>query len=444
MTQLSVDLGLAIERIGTRQHLNDVHFTVQLVRQALRAGPGRIELSSRRRTFTLEHDGAAFSADEADALRVLFAEVRDPAAVDAALVALEQQHGITLLGAALGDGGVEVHSAVSFAIRGGRFSPLPTARAGCRIVVHRRRKSRRRERAELRFYCRDARVPIVLDGRALNPRPKSAPPDDALAAHTLPPGPIRGWLAVPRDGDSSTTRYYENGVYFGVRRAVHHSRIPLDASVDHETTVFDPNFRQAVRRSHRAISEHMPGVLARLDPAALDENARRRTTALLLRAMDRLPPSAHALPFLPSQDGHTLSVDDIQQLADRYSLLPYVPEGSAFDGPGRWPTLTPERAGQLARAVGTTPAILRAAPAPPPAPPPPPPDDSAARDLVGRLAAQGHRLEVAPPGTAPAHDPRTHAVRLPADHPDLARASAAPPARIEAAWALVTLAAQSS
>jgi hypothetical protein len=332
--QLTIDLGLEIKNITQKQHLNDVHFAVQLVRHALRHGAPEVRITSTRRTFTLEHDGAPLNAGERD---LVFALLGQSAASERqeAMTQLEKHHGVALLSLLVTEARVDVLSDVSFAAIGGRLTRIAEQRSrGYRITVHRTRRSLREERRELAFYCRCSDVPVRFNRRPLPREPVGHSATDvpllamafkALAGH--------GMVGITPSGMMSRTRYYKHGVYFGVRQHVPSDNLPLEAAYNATTSSFEENFRvsvkaagTAIRAGRDALLDHVPeryGALPRAD--------RDRVRSVLLGMAERR--WTEALRRVPLFDTGAmpaaLSVHDLAAAGERHGFVTWVPREEA-------------------------------------------------------------------------------------------------------------------
>lgn len=348
--ELSIDLEAELVSLTERQHLNQVHWAVQLVRHALERRPRRIDVRVRRRTLELTQDGEALSPDEH---ALLLAITRGPdAGKQAALAELEARFGVTLLSLLLTAPRVEIESARSLVAEEGqvRAGP-PRAEPGYRVRVWRRRGSAREEKDELRFYCRHVDIPLTINGRLLQ-APLSL--ERAIAARGFRSDDGAGLIGLPARGGLSRLRYYKRGVYFGVRQALPPDGRPLEACFDAKLDEHEDNFDRSVRTANRAVraaGQTLYAELPRLFPS-LPAKARSRVKELTLGlAASALPSGLRELPlFATSASSWRLSLDDLSALAARYGRVPYLPRRRGRDD--ELPVLSSSEAAAIARLLG--------------------------------------------------------------------------------------------
>lgn len=320
----TIDLAAELMSITQRQHLNDVHYGVQLVRHALAASPLSVELRVRRHVFELAHNGRPLDEEEH---RLLLA-VTNPDAPERqeALAALERRFGVALLTVLTTAERVEIEGRRALTAEGGWVrAGRPSDRPGYRIRVHRRARSLRDERAELRFYCRYARVPITLNGRVLN---HSLELDEALVQKRVETPEGEGTAAVPLTGALTRVRYFKDGVYFGVRRSLPSDGRPVEAVFDSHVPGVEDNFSRSVTAANDAIGKAKEEVYrelaARFWEAAPRARARTREIVLGLER-DRLRAPLVDVPvFHTSARDWRLSLRDLADLARRRGYVPYL------------------------------------------------------------------------------------------------------------------------
>jgi hypothetical protein len=348
---LSIDLAAELRSITERQHLNQVHYAVALVRHAIALRPTRIDVRLRRGRFELSHDGAPLPDDE---VRLLL-EVTDEAGGEsrqAALSELEKRYGVTLLSTLITSRRVTLDGARALSARGGRVRLAPpSSRRGYRVVVEREGRKPRDERRELRFYCRHADVPIFLNGRRINRALK-------LGATLLPrrftADAGKGELGLPAGGSLARVRYFQHGIYFGVRQQLPSDGLPVEGAFDCQLFGYDENFGEAVHQANGAVKAAKRGLLDEL-PHRFDElgiSERERIKALLLGMRgERLTAGARAVPiFHTSSEPWRLSLRDLEGAARRRGFIAYLRRPETDDR--QLPILTPAEAAAVARLLG--------------------------------------------------------------------------------------------
>ncbi len=352
---LSIDLQAELVSITERQHLNKVHWTIQLVRHALEHRPLHIDVRSTAGVLELRQDGDGLSADEH---RLLLAVTggREQTALSAerqeALVELEARFGVTLLSLLLTSSRAEISGRRSLVSESGRVSagpPVPTP--GYRVRVWRTGRSLRQETAELRFYCRHASVPITVNGRPLN-----AP---VTLERAILERPFRaqdgdGRIGLPASGTMTRLRYYKRGVYFGVRQSLPQGGCPVEATFDSTLSEHEDNFTRSVETANRALRvarRQLYADLPALFPAMTPRERARVKDIVIGLGPDRLPSAAHSLPlFHTSTSAWRVSLKDLAQLAERVGHVPYLSRASGHDD--ELPLLDTAEVASVARLLG--------------------------------------------------------------------------------------------
>lgn len=346
---LSVDVEAALVSLTERQHLNQVHWAVQLVRHALARGPSHIDVRVRRRALELRHDKDPLDEEEH---ALLLAITRGPdEGKQEALVELEARYGVALLSLLLTAPRVEIHGRRSLVAENGRVRPGPPSPDGARVVVWRSRGSPREERAELRFYCRHIDIPFMLDGRRRN-EPLAL--ERAFAPLTLFSEEGEGQVGLPLRGALTRVRYFKRGVYFGVRQHLPSDARPVEACFDSKLSSHEDNFERSVQAANRGVRHGKASLYAQL-PArfpALREHERERVRELVLgHPGGELPEALRALPlFSTSSSSWRLTLDDLAALARRYGRVPYLPKRERGDD--ELPLLSPSEVAAVSRLLG--------------------------------------------------------------------------------------------
>jgi hypothetical protein len=327
----TIDLEAELKSITERQHLNQVHFTVQLVRHALELAPSHIHLRVSRRCFELSHDGEPLSAEEQALLLCVTGGTE--AERQEALSALERRCGVALLSLLLTSERVELYSRHGLrAVEGRVAAGRPSSGPGYVLRVWRAGRSAREEKAELRFYCRHARVPVTINGRRIN-APLTL--ERALLERPFHTVHGSGLVGIPAWGSLSRMRYYKRGVYFGVRQSLPVGGKPVEATFDSSRTGYEDNFaasvsaaNDAIRSASRQLYADLPALFPQMTPV---ERARVKAVALSLPRLEDASGLASLPLFDTSVSSWRLSLAELAQRVERLSYLPYLPRPERGD-----------------------------------------------------------------------------------------------------------------
>lgn len=326
---LSIDLEAELRKITREQHLNQVHYLVQLVRHALTHRPRTIAIASTRRHLELTQDGDAFDDGEWQILKLLLLR-RDalPDLVQTALSRLEECHGVAVLSLfhlfpavevatagkrlALADGAVRLHA-------GRRHLD------GYRIRLARDQRELGAERRELEFFCAGAAAEIRYNGQAIN-RPVKL--DDALLKVPFAFDFGLGAVGIPATGDLSRFTYYKCGVRFGYKRIAAADGRLVAGVWDDARPGFEPYFARSIRTGEFCLRAHgeLPYRAAAARFGELDDAHRRRVKQVLFTLpADGWPARYGTLPLFHSvRREFALSLRDLDALRERYEAVPFV------------------------------------------------------------------------------------------------------------------------
>lgn len=356
MLELSIDLAEETRKIAREQHLNQVHYLVQLVRHALTHHPRTIRIRSAPRWIELTQDGENLHAGEWELLaRLLVENAISEDGRQRALSILERRYGVAILSllftfpsVEITTGGKRMTSGAGRVVLGDRQPPVP----GYRIRVERRRTSRKDEAGELAFFCAGSAVPVVYNGRRIN-----AP--IVLSSLIMPRDTNHptghGRIGIPARGDLSSYQFFKNGIRFGVKQFLSRDALPVRGFWNSTRSGFEPEFRQSIRNGEsclRAQAWDLSGSLAE-NFGPLPPEAKSRLKQLVLAIDPALWPSGwERLPLFHScRREYALSLQDLAALQRRYGAVPYVvrPDPAA---PAAIPRLVPEDAWFLRRLAG--------------------------------------------------------------------------------------------
>lgn len=319
----SIDLEAELRKIAQRQHLNDVNYLVQLVRHALRHDPGVIRIVSTRRCLTICQDGRPFPDSELELLQTIIGG-DDLLRQQAALGALEREHGITILSVLLSFSRVAVTSAMwtMTAAEGHlRVHPIAEAIPGYRIVIHRRLRGRDAERKELDFFCAGCVVPIHYNSVRIN-RPITLRGQVLSASAGGEAG--RGELGIPLKATLSAMSYFKAGVRFGFRRFLDPRGMTVEGYWDSAHHGFEPHYEQSTRAGeaflHAARITLFDEAAARF--AALEIGQKQRVRPLGLLLLAHRPQWRHAPLFDSVRQPFSLAMTHLEDLKERFGAIP--------------------------------------------------------------------------------------------------------------------------
>lgn len=349
----SIDLEAELKSMTERQHLNAVHFAVQLVRHALRHRPQRITIVSTKKAFTITHDGEPFAdAERALLFAVLNADAsHDPNQRQQALSTLERQHGIDILALMTTADRVRVLSSTSFQSQRGAVPSVVNEQhgPGTKIVVKRKRRSLRQERKELAFYARYADAEIRYNRRRLT---RPMPVAKNICTTTVVDTTAKAIVRLPRDQNTKRIRYYKHGVYFGVRNSVPADGLVIDAIYNAQLRHAEDNFRDSLSASSGILRTARDRMLSAVASSASNLSSRdfERAKHLLLRmAIEAWPPELRATRFFDAVgQKRAYSLEDFARRARRAALF-YAPPTKTAGRDPLLPVLSASEAASLSR-----------------------------------------------------------------------------------------------
>ena len=326
MNILDIDLDAALNKISQRQTLNQVHYLVQLVRDALTRAPSLIRIEQNEDQLLVYHDGAAMGDDEWLLLHAT-TKSHEPSKRTQALSELEDRMGVALLSMCLSENPAKIQSG-NFIMhaRDGvpSFSSLSSAYAGFELNLTRPAKWASEEREALVYYCSRSDVPIYLNGTTLDPSQ-----DDVAcilgATQTDESGAVDTGLLS--EGTVSRTSYFKQGIRFGVKYGQSSDGSITASTWNSHYLSFEPHFSHSIKTGDHAIGS-LVGHLYRnipdyYDDLAIDEQERVRN--LLIRF--RIPAWEKIFGKLKLFDMGTqprqLSLKDLRRLQKNFGYLPF-------------------------------------------------------------------------------------------------------------------------
>jgi len=344
--EFSIDLDAELKKISQRQHLNDVHYLVALVRHGLAHHPSQMNIRSQRNQLTFSQNGVPLEDEEWQILTQLLTRGHgDEDHQQRALEMLETVYGIALLSIFLSFETVTL-------ISNGRClrkthgqvvtSPAGMDGQGYHIKIARPRAHREKEFTELCFYCAGAKVPITYNGRAIN-EPLALKP--CMLAMTFETEDGHGWIGIPAEGELSRFYFYKAGIRIGVKTATPvEGRIVegfWDASSPQFESLYQPTIQSGqpllesnARKLYRAIPNHFPKL-------PLPYRTRLRKILLGMAPLGWADEYGKVPLFANSSHTSILCLEDLMKLQKQFEVLPFLPKARP-KAPGFLPVLSHE------------------------------------------------------------------------------------------------------
>ncbi|MBN2431719.1 MAG: hypothetical protein JXQ27_09600 [Acidobacteria bacterium] len=343
---LSIDLEAELRKITRNQHLNRVHYLVQLIRHAVLLEPREIHVHSRRRQVEFSQDGRAVSAAEWQLLELLFGRHRVPADTQQqALSRLEERYGIALLSLVLTFPEVYIGSGtrrLAATTAGVEFQISENHVAGYRVTVIRPAAFRADEEREIRYFCSGMEVPLYFNGERIN---QAIPFTGQILARRFADDFGRGAVGIPGSGDLCAYDFFKNGIRFGIKQF-----IPADGRIvrgiwDSCLRDYERQYRASIQHGEaqqRRQTARLYGALRR-QFVALDGPDKLRIKKILL-GLDRDSWRANwgDIPLFHAQAYEfCFSLENLLRLKIRYGGIPFTAQPDA-SAPADVPRLLPE------------------------------------------------------------------------------------------------------
>ena len=331
LPQFSIDLDSELKKISQRQHLNDVHYLVALVRHALSHHPQKIDILSRKNQLIFAQDGMPIDEDEWGILIQLL----DPNGGSEddrqrALEMLETVYGIALLSIFLNFSKV-VLICGDAQIRKENGS-LNITRAtgntrGYQLRIDRPRAHREKEYTELCFYCSGAKVPIAYNSASINQPLQLSP---TMLAMNFKTQDGYGCVGIPAEGELSRFYFYKAGIRIGVKTSTPtegriiegfwNANSPAFESLYHQTIqASQPLLESHTRKLYRAIPAHFPQL-----PAAY--RMRLRKILLGMAPLGWAAEYGKVPLFANSHHACAICLEDLMKLQKQFEILPFLPK----------------------------------------------------------------------------------------------------------------------
>lgn len=328
---LDIDLDAALKKISQRQSLNQVHYAVQLVRDALTRSPDGILITNRGNHFSLVHDGDYISDDEWSAIKLGMLG-RDPSARNHALNQLEMRFGVGLISILLSGWPVHLQSG-KYRVRsdGSKVVFNTTERIidGCDLAFERPAKLARDEKKELAYFCQQCEVPIIVNGK-----PMKSDSEEPASFLTASMDDVHGHATVglAAQGNVCSTAYLKHGVRFGLKYTHDPSGSVTAAEWNSRIKHFEPQYNESVSQGDRALGTLTRHLYHQVPKhfEQLPKHEQRRVKTLLMRyrtpAWEKLYGGIKL--FAAGRQDALLSLKDLRKLARRFGYVPYTPKAN--------------------------------------------------------------------------------------------------------------------
>lgn len=343
--QFSIDLEAELRKISQRQHLNQVHFMIALVRHALTCDPTSIHIQQQQQKVTIAHNGHAFSLMERKLLEIVMDGLQHSDTRQEALSKLEKNHGVAVLSLFFNFDRVQIRSEnwqLNWQNGGLQRQTSETATEGYQIIIHGANTSIKKAREELNFYVGDCDVAVAFNGAPIKEPFQFKDPILLLRfenAHG------RGQICIPAHGDLSTVTFMKRGVRFGVTRATPPSGLIYLAFWSSNATSYEGNFNKSIERGFEMIETECEKLYdaIRQHYRNLPEAHKLRVKRILVGAtIPNWTQRFGNIPLFHSANApFNISMRDLRTLLSRFGYIPYITQANA-SVPNFIPRLLPE------------------------------------------------------------------------------------------------------
>jgi len=346
--RFSIDMEAEIIKITQKQHLNRVHFLVQLVRHALSHQPNSIGIWSKKDRLELCQDGQEFNPEEWSLLKTLTTRDNQDH-LQSSLTQLEGKHGVAILSLLMNFSFVQIitRSEMLHAENGAiRFETSqaaePEAISGYRIIIGRKNASPGEELRELKFYGSGSTTPIYFNDRQIN-EPIHFPNQILVTQFQNSVG--SGAVGIPEDEDLCTITYYKSGIRLGMKRFLPPNGVVYHGYWNSGLLNFESDYQESIQNGDRFL-QHFSRVLYREIPAhfnglPLDRKIRVKKLLFGLSHKDWPKHFGNIPLFHSGKQPCSLSYKDLIVLDNHYLGVPFQ-TGTARNGPPGFPLLHPE------------------------------------------------------------------------------------------------------
>lgn len=326
--RFSIDLESEIRKITRRQHLNQVHYLVQMVRHALSREPETIHIRIHKRFLSLTQDGSPFPAEEWRLLRELLAPGGlSVEAFQAALGKLEENHGITYLSLLMNAPHLEIQTGdVRLVCHRGRIKSYHQGSAikGYTVRLVRERPSPGEEAAELKFYCSGASLPVYLNGKKIN-RPFCFDGQFLILSFRCEAG--HGAVGLPIEGDLRNITLFKQGVRLGVKQSRPDCGLIFHGWWSSSVIRFESDYRESIEEGELHLASHVQQLYRQIGShfSKLRHQQKTRVKKLLLGLeKDSWQELYGNIPLFHSCGGpFALSLNDLLRLSLQFDAVPF-------------------------------------------------------------------------------------------------------------------------
>lgn len=329
--QFSIDLDAELNKITRDQHLNDVHYLVQLVRHAMRHNPSRIQLDMQRNHLEFSHDGASLSMSESNCLWDLLNPESPKETRQAALHTLEKRHGIILLSLLRNSEEVSLRY-IDHVLEGkqGRVSLYSEAseERGYRLILRGNRVNKTKEINELKYFCSGCKTPVVVNGKPIN-APIVFQGQILIQAFDESGGD--GYVGIPISGDVCTTDFYKAGIRVGTKTFMPRNGLLYHGYWNNQDVLFEDTYLESTKKGDATMEKWAIYLYAKI-PEFFDgvSNETKARLKKLLMGLDHdiWDTKLESLKLFASpSSAWQLSMDDIEDLDQRFFYVPYTTQG---------------------------------------------------------------------------------------------------------------------
>jgi len=344
----SIDLQAELDKLTRRQHLNDVHFLVQLTRHALQSSPREVVIESTRDRLRFTHDGAPIAEREWADLTLLVTrdQSADPELVQDTLTRLETTTGIALLSLVINaDELTLVSGGRCLRVRAGsaEATRVDGEQRGFAVDMKRRlRVDLDEEARELRFFCGSIQADLTYNGTTIR---EEISLERQMLVLDMEASSGRGAVGIPEQDDLCSLTFFKRGVRIGTRRFLPEDGRLYHGWFDSADPAHEANFNATIELGER-VMETWADTLYQGVPDCFGDltSARRRKLEKILLGLDR-EWWRRGLADLPlfdnAREPWTLTLRDLSVTRKQYGRLPYSPRAGPSLPPSV-PVLSPE------------------------------------------------------------------------------------------------------
>jgi len=324
--EFSIDVAAAIGKLVEKQQLNQVHYAIQLLRQALERRPTAIHIHTRGSRFEIRHDGQPPTAEDMQAFHAVL--TREDEAAFAALKHLEDGKLLPMLFPLrqFEEVSWRTSSHLLEKSRGGlMLRNAETANPESCLRFARPGALRRREREELHFFCRRPSCALWLDGKQVPARSPLANQQLLLEGEArTAEGTAHFGLAS--QGELSEIHYLKHGVLFGMRSWRSAQGLPMVVEWDSCLRDAERDFERSIQEGDRHLAVWQTSLEEALvrHYAELPEKGRQALRKRIFGLESaQLPSTLLQLPLFASSAGGAWSLDRLRHLEEELGWLPF-------------------------------------------------------------------------------------------------------------------------